>query len=190
MGIRTQQPILLLLVIALAAPTSPSAGVRAEPEAGSGEVQAWFASGLGISSLGSMGLNLNFSVQFDNVAFTIRTTRSCSKFGFFEDEDYDVFNDISFLFGRVFQRRKSHLALTAGVARVTGTHYKALDGVFFTTHEKIRYETVVGFPFECQIFRSFNRYFGLGLYSYFIVSKHKNFGGICVSIFIGRFTIK
>ncbi len=186
-GIRTRQSTLLLLVIAL---TAPSAGAHAEPEAGPRKVQAWLGTGLGISSLGSTAYNLNLSVQLNGVAFTVRTTRSSSKFGFLEDEDYDAFNDLSFLFGRIFQRRKSHLALTVGVARVTGTHYKAIEGLFLPYHEKTRYETVVGFPFECQIFQSFNRYFGLGLYSYFVINKHGNFGGVCVSLFLGSFNIR
>ncbi len=136
-----------------------------------------------------MSGNLHFSVQYRKLTFTIRGAANAGSMGLFEDDDYDVMSDIAFLIGPVFQSRKHRVSLAVGVGSADGAHYRSL-GTWLAGHEKTAYDAVIGFPLEGQYIYTINDTFGIGLYSYLNFNKHKNFGGACVSLFIGQFIIE
>lgn len=152
--------------------TTSAAGQSAEEHAGG--VHYWLYAGPSLTTLGA-GVSGGVSVEADRHVFSLRATSTDPSFG---EETWDV----GVLYGRVLPVRSFLFSASTGVAVVSGTSYGSLFGG--GAGENL--ETMIGFPLEGAITWQPTRVFGLGVRGFANVNTGQPFGGVGVTLRVGR----
>ncbi len=169
---RLQLLILLWLVLLLFVSFSKSYGQEVKTK--NSDISYWIYGGPSVTTLG-IGLQAELAVDYNNHLFLISTTRTDLDFG---DETWDV----ALIYGQSMNYRSFYLSAGTGVAVIGGEGYSDLFG----RGTKTSIETTIGFPLRGQISWQPVRFLGLGINSFFNVNTEQPFGGIGVSVKVGK----
>lgn len=143
----------------------------------------WLNGGLGFSSLGSLAGSAAFSIKFNRLMLSVRTTANSECVELFCGGD--EFYDYGILVGFASATQKSHLSISAGIARVTGSRFEGDPGLF-GSGKRTNINPTVGLPVELQYFAKLSRIFGLGIYFFANVNREKSFGGLTIGLQLGK----
>ncbi len=148
----------------------------------------WVNGGLGLSSLGSVGLSANLSVQYGEILFSMRTTRNIESLDVFTRNI--VLNDSGLLIGFATEKSELHSSVAIGVALVTGYQFEPLNPfplVFGNGGEEGHDITSkIGIPIEAQFFLRPSSFLGFGVYMYADINTVESFAGITLSLQLGK----
>ena len=163
---------LIALLLAASGAAQPAA---AQPAAPSGEgTHYWLYAGPSLTTLGP-GASAGVSVETDRHVFSVRATCTDPSFG---QETWDV----GFLYGRALPVGPFVFSASTGVAVVSGTRY----GSLFGSGVGRDLETMIGFPLEGAIAWLPTRTIGVGLRGIANVNTGQPFGGLGVTLRLGR----
>ncbi len=148
----------------------------------------WVNGGVGLSSLGSVGLSANLSVQYGEILFSMRTTRNIESLDAFTRSV--VLNDLGLLIGFASKKSELHSSISIGVALVTGYQFEPLNPfplVFDDGNvEGHDISSKIGIPIEAQFFLRSSSYIGFGVYMYANINAVQSFAGITLSLQLGK----
>jgi hypothetical protein len=135
----------------------------------------WLGAGLGVGSE-DFGGQLNVSYQFGANLISFRVASTA---GLFEDES----TDYALLYGRATHdaQDRHQLGAALGVAVVDGCRG---GGVLSGGCRDV--SGVIGLPFELQAFWRPGKVVGLGVYGFANLNGLQSFGGITLSLQVGR----
>ncbi|PAU94509.1 hypothetical protein CK503_06855 [Aliifodinibius salipaludis] len=138
-------------------------------------IDYWVQGGPSVTTLGT-GLQAELMVDYNNHLFSISTTSTDVDFG------TEIW-DIALIYGQSMNYRSFYLSAGTGVAVIGGNGYSDLFG----RGTKTSIETTIGFPLRGQISWQPVRFFALGINSFLNVNTEQPFGGIGISVRIGKF---
>ncbi|SRR6056297_2448175 len=137
-------------------------------------VSYYLQGGPSLTTLGA-GLQAELGVNYNNHLFLISTTSTDFDFG---NETWDV----ALIYGQSMTYRSFHLSAGTGVAIIGGEGYSDLFG----RGTKSSIETSIGFPLRGQISWQPTRFLAFGINSFVNVNTEQPFGGIGVSVRMGK----
>lgn len=170
---KSQLFVLFWLVLLFTVNLSHSYGQ--EVQAPSSNISYWVQGGPSLTTLGT-GLHAGLMVDYSNHLFSISTTSTDLDFG---TETWDI----ALIYGRSMKYQSLYLSAGTGVAVVGGNGYSDLFG----RGTKTSIETSIGFPLRGQISWQPMQFFGFGINSFLNVNTEQPFGGIGVSVRVGKF---
>lgn len=170
---RTKSIVFFWVIFLFFASFSQSHGQEVKPTTKA--TTFWFYGGPSATTLG-IGSQVGLAIDHKNHLFSIDATST--DLGF-RNETWDI----ALTYGRTMSYRSLYLSAATGMAVVGGNGYSDLFGKGTRTP----LETTIGFPLRGQIsWRPIN-FFGIGMNSFFNVNTEQPFGGIGVSLSVGKF---
>ena len=169
---RTQLLVFYWFALLFCASFSQGYGQEVKPT--SSDITFWIYGGPSVTTLG-IGSQAGLAIDYSNHLFSIGTTST----------DFDFRNetwDIALTYGRSMNYRSFYLSAGTGVAVVGGNGYSNLFG----KGTKTPFETTIGFPLRGQISWQPIQFLGVGIKSFFNVNTEQPFGGVGVSLRVGR----
>ncbi|MGM0545831.1 MAG: hypothetical protein ACQEST_03850 [Bacteroidota bacterium] len=170
-----KSPLLVLFWLALLFAVSFSHSYGQEVKKTDSDIRYWAEGGSAITTLG-VGIQTGVVIDYNNHVFSLGATSTDLDFG------TEVW-DIAVLYGRSMRYQSLYLSAGTGVAVVGGVGYSDLFGN--GTENSI--ETSLGFPLKGQISWEPIRFLALGIYSFANINTEQPFGGIGVSVRVGKF---
>ena len=166
-------PRVLVLVLLTAGLGASSAAAQASPQQAAG-AHYWIYAGPSLTTLG-IGASGGVAVEVDRHVFSVRATSTDPSFG---QETWDV----GILYGRALPVQSFTFSASTGVAVVSGTRYGSLFGRGTGTD----LDTMIGFPLEGTITWTPTRVLGVGVRGFANVNTEQPFGGLGVTLHVGR----
>lgn len=164
-------PVCLSLIFITSPFDSYSQGIQKTDSS----IDYWVQGGPSITTLGT-GLQAELMVDYNNHLFSISTTSTDVDFG------TEIW-DLALIYGQGINFRSFYISAGTGVAVIGGDGYSDLFG----RGTKTSIETSIGFPLRGQISWQPVRFFAFGINSFLNVNTEQPFGGIGVSVKIGKF---
>lgn len=161
-----------MLVVGLLLSCSTAVGQSAERTTGG--VRYWAHVGPSITTLG-IGGSVGLAAEADRHVFSLRAASTDPTFG---QETWDV----GVLYGRALFVRTFTFSASTGVAIVGGRRYKTLFG----SGPSEALETAIGFPLEGTLVWEAAPVLSLGVRGFANVNTEQPFGGMGVTVRIGR----
>lgn len=146
----------------------------AQTDAQSSRVLYWLYAGPSLTTLG-VGASGGVSIEADRHVFSLRATTTDPTFG---HETWDV----GLLYGRALFVQSFTFSASTGIAIVSGTRY----GSLFGRGPGRDLETMIGFPLEGVITWTPTPVFGVGVRGVANVNTGQPFGGLGVTLQVGR----
>ncbi len=166
---------LLILCLALSwACIGVSNSYAQQVETSNSELSYWVHGGPSITTLGT-GVSGGVVFDYNRHVFSLRTTSTDTNYG---TETWDI----ALLYGRSVRYKTLYISGGVGAAVTGGTKYSQLLGS--TNGEQM--ETMIGFPLEGHLSWEPTNFLALGLYSFVNVNTEQPFGGLGVTLRIGR----
>jgi hypothetical protein len=134
----------------------------------------WVHAGPSFTTLGT-GLQAELTVDYNHHIFSVSTASTDFDFG---TETWDV----ALIYGQSMNYRSFYLSAGTGVAVIGGEGYSDLFG----RGTKTSIETTIGFPLRGQISWQPMPFLALGINSFVNVNTEQPFGGIGVSVRMGK----
>jgi hypothetical protein len=150
-----------------------------------GETNYWLNVGIGRSSMGGFAGSANISIQFNKYLVSLRATGNTETTDFLSSGD--EFYDIGLLFGIAPLRSEMLVSAAIGIALVGGSRDTGESSWFFGNVGRENIGTNIGLPIEIQIFQRLSSYMGIGAYIYANINNEESFGGIALSLQLGKF---
>ena len=169
---RTQLLVFCWFILLFFASFSQSYGQEAKPT--NTDISFWIHGGPSVTSLG-IGSQAGLAIDYNDHLFSIGATST----------DLGFRNgtwDIALTYGRSMNYRSFYLSAGTGVAVVGGNGYSDLFG----RGTKAPLETTIGFPLRGQISWQPIQFLGVGINSFLNVNTEQPFGGVGVSLRVGR----
>ncbi len=139
----------------------------------------WASGGLGVGS-DEFGVSANVAFQHGSHLFSLRTAATAGLF-----QDHDGFRDVALLYGYATPTSSRHHAGAAiGIAIVDACVDS--EGGLFSSSSCIDQRTVLGLPIEAQLAWLPAKFLGIGLYGFGNVNRRRSFGGVTLSLQLGR----
>jgi len=136
----------------------------------------WVSGGLGVGSE-DFGGSANVAFQHGSHLFSLRTAATAGLFD-------DGFGDVALLYGYATPTSSRHHAGAAiGIAIVDGCVDPGDGGVFSSCIDQ---GTVIGLPIEAQLAWLPAKFLGIGLYGFGNINRRRSFGGVTLSLQVGR----
>ena len=164
--------IFLLMLLAGALGASTAAAQTAPPP--DANTHFWLYAGPSVTTLG-MGASGGVSVEVDRHVFSLRATSTDPSFG---QETWDV----GMLYGRALVMESFMVSASTGVAVVSGRRY----GSLFGQGAGRDLEAMIGFPLEGAVTWVPASMLGIGVRGFANVNTGQPFGGLGVTLRIGR----
>lgn len=171
-GLRRSLFICLGLSFILVTGISDSYGQRVQQT--DSYIDYWVQGGPSVTTLGT-GLQAELMVDYNNHLFSISTTSTDVDFG---TETWDI----ALIYGQSMNYHSFYLSAGTGVAVLGGDGYSDLFG----RGTKTSIETTIGFPLRGQISWQPIHFLGISINSFFNVNTEQPFGGVGVSLRVGK----
>lgn len=166
---------LILLWLPFVFVTSISASYSQGAQKVDSNIRYWVQGGPSLTTLGT-GLQAGLMVDYNDHLFSISTTSTDLDFG---TETWDT----ALIYGRSMRYQSLYLSAGTGVAVVGGDGYSDLFG----RGTKNSIETSIGFPLRGAISWQPMPFFAFGINSFLNVNTEQPFGGIGISVKVGKF---
>jgi hypothetical protein len=136
----------------------------------------WVSAGLGVGSE-DFGGSANVAFQHGSHLFSLRTAATAGLFD-------DGFGDVALLYGYATPTsRRHHAGAAIGIAIVNGCIDPGEGGLFGSCIDQ---GTVLGLPIEAQLAWLPAKFLGIGLSGFGNLNRTRSFGGVTVSLQLGR----
>lgn len=137
----------------------------------------WVQAGPALTTLG-IGFSTGFNAQVRDHYFALKTNST-------EVSNWNETWDVSFIYGRHAQINNMSFCAGSGISVLGGTSYNSL----FETDAWTKIDPVIGLPLEASFFWHPVNFLGVGMNAFANVNTEQPFGGIGVTLGIGRFNL-